>query len=88
LPYYVARAAAERQAYAAQAAALARQMGLQLVSTHAGFLPHQRSDPEFDKLSGRVVALAQMYADIGGSLLLESGQESADTLLVFLDEMA
>jgi sugar phosphate isomerase/epimerase len=69
------------------AATLAQQMGLKLVSTHAGFLPHEQSDPDFDKLSERVVTLAQMYSEIGASLLLESGQESADTLLVFLDEM-
>jgi sugar phosphate isomerase/epimerase len=76
------------QTIAEAAATLARQMGLKLVSTHAGFLPHEPSDPDFDKLSGRVAKLAQMYAMSGGSLLLESGQESADTLLVFLDEMA
>jgi len=79
---------AGNQELAAAAAALARQLGLKLVSTHAGFLPHERSDPAFDKLSGRVATLAQMVAEIGGSLLLESGQESADTLLLFLDEMA
>jgi len=76
------------QKLAQAAATLARQLGLKLVSTHAGFLPHEASDPAFDKLCGRVATLAQMYAQIGGSLLLESGQESADTLLVFLDEMA
>lgn len=78
----------ENQSICRAAAALAQQMGLQLVSTHAGFLPHEPSDPDFDKLSGRVAALAQMCAGIGGSLLLESGQESADTLLAFLDELA
>jgi L-ribulose-5-phosphate 3-epimerase len=73
----------------AQAAAkLAQQLGVKLVSTHAGFLPHEPSDPDFAKLSGRVVTLAKMYADIGGSLLLESGQETAETLLAFLEEMA
>jgi sugar phosphate isomerase/epimerase len=76
------------QRVAEAAASLARRMGLQLVSTHAGFLPHERSDPDFNKLGGRVATLAQMYSKIGASLLLESGQESADTLLVFLDEMA
>ena len=76
------------QQLAEAAATLAQQMGLKLVSTHAGFLPHERSDPDFDRLSGRVATLAQMYARIGASLLLESGQESADTLLMFLDEMA
>jgi len=69
------------------AAQLARRMGLNLVSTHAGFLPHEPSDPNFDKLSDRVATLARMYAQIGSSLLLESGQESADTLLMFLDEL-
>lgn len=76
------------QKLAEAAARLAQQMGLKLVSTHVGFLPHESADPAFDKLCQRVVALAGMYANIGGFLLLESGQESADTLLVFLDEMA
>ena len=76
------------QDLAKAAAALAQQLGIKLVSTHAGFLPHEPSDPDFEKLSGRVVTLAKMYADIGGSLLLESGQETAETLLAFLGEMA
>ena len=75
------------QELAKAAATLAQQLGLKLVSTHAGFLPHEPSDPSFAKLSGRVVTLAKMYADIGGYLLLESGQETADTLLAFLEEM-
>lgn len=77
----------ENLAAAEAAAKLAQQMGLKLVSTHAGFLPHEQTDPAFDKLCGRVATLANLVAKIGGYLLLESGQESADTLLVFLDEM-
>lgn len=76
------------QDLAKAAATLAQELGVKLVSTHAGFLPHEPSDPDFEKLSGRVVALAKMYADIGGSLLLESGQETAETLLAFLNQMA
>ncbi len=75
------------QEIAEAAAALAQQMGVKLVTTHAGFLPHEPSDPAFDKLCARVVTLAEMYARIGGLLLLESGQETADTLQVFLQEM-
>jgi sugar phosphate isomerase/epimerase len=70
------------------AAATAKAMGLKLVSTHAGFLPHEPSDPDFDKLSGRVAQLASVFAEIGGWLLLETGQETAATLLVFLEEMS
>ncbi len=73
---------------AESAATLAQQLGIRLVTAHAGFLPHDRSDPSFDKLTDRVVTLAQIYARIGGSLLLETGQESADTLLMFLGELA
>ena len=49
---------------------------------------HEPSDPDFDTLSGRIVEIAQFYAQIGGFLLLETGQESADTLLAFLGELA
>jgi sugar phosphate isomerase/epimerase len=70
------------------AAATAEALGLKLVSTHAGFLPHEPSDPDFDKLSGRVAQLASVFAEHGGSLLLETGQETAATLLVFLEEMS
>lgn len=76
------------QELARAAAELAQQLGLKLVSTHAGFLPHDVGDPDFDKLSGRVATLAQIVGNIGGYLLLETGQESADTLLAFLEEMA
>ena len=69
------------------AAATAKAMGLKQVSTHAGFLPHEPSDPNFDKLSLRVAKLAELFAENGASLLLETGQETAETLLVFLEEM-
>ena len=77
----------ENWALAKAAAATARSMGLKLVSTHAGFLPHNPTDPSFDKLARRVADLAGLFAQNGSVLLLETGQESADTLLHFLDEM-
>lgn len=76
------------QELARAAANLAQQMGLKIVSAHAGFLPHEPSHPDFEKLCGRVATLAKMYADIGSTLSLESGQETAETLLAFLNEMA
>lgn len=76
------------QELAQAAATLAQKMGLKIVSAHAGFLPHEASDPNFDKLCGRVATLAKMYAEVGSTLSLESGQETAETLLAFLEEMA
>lgn len=72
---------------AADAAALAGSLGLETVTVHAGFLPHDPQDPEFDKLSGRVLQLVEIFGAKDVSLLLETGQETAQTLLVFLDEM-
>lgn len=72
---------------AQDAAALAKAMGLQWVSAHAGFLPHDPNDPNFDKLSGRVEQIAGIFAAQGIELILETGQETAETLLSFLDEM-
>jgi len=51
------------------AAALGKAMGLEHVSAHAGFLPHEPSDPDFDKLCLRVAELAAVFEEHGGSLL-------------------
>lgn len=68
-------------------AATAGKMGLKYVNAHAGFLPHDASDPTFDKLCRRVVTLAEVFGEQGVTLLMETGQESAETLLAFLGEM-
>jgi sugar phosphate isomerase/epimerase len=68
-------------------AAKAKELGLPYIMAHAGFLPHDPSDPDFDKLSGRVATLAELFGEAGAGLMMETGQESADTLLAFLDEM-
>ncbi len=68
-------------------AATALALGVKEVSFHAGFLPHDLNDPAFDKLSGRVLQLAEIFGEIDVTLTAETGQESASTLLLFLDEM-
>jgi len=77
----------ENVALAKATAAKARELGLPYIMAHAGFLPHDPGDPDFDKLAGRVATLAGLFADAGAGLLMETGQEEADTLLEFLDEM-
>jgi L-ribulose-5-phosphate 3-epimerase len=72
---------------ARNAAATAQEMGLACVMTHAGFLPHEASDPNFEKLIGRIIEIARMFADHGLTLNLETGQESAETLLAFIGEL-
>ena len=65
-------------------AELAEGMGLQLVTFHAGFLPHEESDPAFRPLLERLRQVADVFAARRIALGLETGQESAHTLASFL----
>lgn len=76
------RAAAEGDAK------LARRLGLDLVTFHAGFLPHERYDRERIVLVGRLRELVDIYAAEGVRVGFETGQESAETLLGVLDDLA
>ena len=70
-----------------KAAQLAAQMGLKLVSFHAGFLPHEKSDPSYAKLVDRIRKVVKLYAQSGITLAMETGQETADTLRSFLESL-
>jgi len=68
-------------------AVIAHRLGLRLVSFHAGFLPHEESDPEFEKLQHRVRLTADLMAAKGIDLAFETGQENADSLARFLEKL-
>lgn len=70
-----------------QCAPVAGQMGLKLTTLHAGFIPADRSNPVRAKVRDRINQIADLFADHGCSTALETGQETADTLLEFLDEL-
>jgi sugar phosphate isomerase/epimerase len=59
---------------------IAKQLGMRLVTFHAGFLPHDETDPAFVTLAARLREVADMFGaeDIG--LGLETGQETAPAL--------
>jgi sugar phosphate isomerase/epimerase len=68
-------------------ARIARELGLALVTFHAGFLPHERRDPERARLIERLRTVIDLYAEQGVRLGFETGQETAATLLDVLDEL-
>ena len=72
---------------AADNARLAARMHLKIVSLHAGFLPEEPDDPERIKLIDRLRELVDLFAAEGVSLIFETGQETADTLADFLEEL-
>ena len=69
-------------------AKVAHDLGLELVSTHAGFLPHDDSDPNFRKLVDRIGQIAGEFSKYGLALLFETGQERAETLINFLNVLS
>jgi sugar phosphate isomerase/epimerase len=66
---------------------LAVDLGLSLVTFHAGFLPHEESDPAFRKLLDRISRVADVFSARGISLAFETGQETAETLNIFLEKL-
>jgi len=69
------------------AAQLAADLGLGLVTFHAGFLPHQESDPGFAKMLERLRTLAGVFQERNMVLGLETGQETAPVLLGLLRKL-
>jgi len=68
-------------------ALLARRLGLDLVTFHAGFLPEDAGDPERERLLTRLRTFCDVFADQGVRLGFETGQESAHTLLEVLSDL-
>jgi len=72
---------------AAQVAAAARRLGIRLVTFHAGFIPHDRGDPERDTMLARLRAIAAMFGDFGMQIAFETGQEPASVLVDALQDL-
>jgi sugar phosphate isomerase/epimerase len=70
-----------------ETAKIATKMGLKLVTFHAGFLPHDESDPDFKKLLDRIAKIADLFTQHGLELGFETGQEEAGTLKIFLQKL-
>ncbi len=66
---------------------LATRLGLRFVMFHAGFLPHEESDPAFAKLLDRLARVAGLFAERRIEVGFETGQETADTLAAFLRKL-
>jgi L-ribulose-5-phosphate 3-epimerase len=68
-------------------AAVAVQLGLKLVTFHAGFIPHDRTDPLREVMIERLREVVDRFAGRGVRVALETGQESAETLNDALEQL-
>lgn len=70
-----------------ETARVANELDLDLVSFHAGFLPHDAGDPERKLLLERLGTIVDVFAERGVRVAFETGQETAETLLGVLAEL-
>ncbi len=68
-------------------AEFAKRLGLGLVTFHAGYLPSKPNDPERRILIARINAIVDAFAAAGCEVALETGQETAETLIGVLEEI-
>lgn len=68
-------------------ALIASELRLSLVTFHAGFLPDDPADPNFAKMLERVTKVAEIFGARNISVALETGQETAPDLAVFLRKL-
>ena len=67
---------------------LAHDLGLKLVTFHAGFVPHEPANESYAKLLGRLGEIADLFARKQIALGLETGQEKAPALALMLQKLA
>ncbi len=68
-------------------AQIAAELNLPLVTFHAGFIPHDRHDAQRGVILDRLRQFADIYGAANMQVALETGQETAATLLDALDEL-
>lgn len=69
-------------------AEIAKKLRMKLVTFHAGFLPHDSSDPGYATILHRLRLIAGIFAAKRIDLALETGQETAETLSRFLTDLS
>ena len=72
---------------AVHCAEIARGLNVDLVSLHAGFLPHDGSDPVRGVMLDRLLQILDCFGEHGLRVAFETGQETAETLLGVLEEL-
>ena len=75
-----------RKRLSEQAARLANELGVGMVSTHVGFVP-QPGEKGYQEMVSRVGEVAAAFKACNVDLLMETGQERADELLQFLNDL-
>jgi L-ribulose-5-phosphate 3-epimerase len=75
-----------RRAMTKAAAQVGRELGINLLTSHIGFVPPS-SDPAYQPMLERICEVASDLQALGVTLIMETGQETAPELLQFLNDL-
>jgi L-ribulose-5-phosphate 3-epimerase len=75
----------QRLAKTAVVADITARLGTDLLSVHVGFVPEDRGDPKYAVMVERVRRVADAVAQHKVKLVMETGQESPEHLIAFMD---
>jgi L-ribulose-5-phosphate 3-epimerase len=75
------------RSHAEQVALLASRTGIGLVTFHAGFIAEDPGSPERAKMVDRLRVICEIFAHYGVDLALETGQETAGSLVSVLEQL-
>lgn len=74
-----------RYAKTVAVADITQQLGVELLSVHVGFVPHDAADPKYAVMVDRLKRVADALGERGLTLVMETGQEKAEDLIRFMD---
>lgn len=75
----------ERFAKTVAVADITPKLGTNILTVHIGFVPEDHSDPKHDVMVERARRLADALGERGVKLVMETGQETPENLLAFID---
>jgi sugar phosphate isomerase/epimerase len=78
---------AARLAEMKEIATFAKQLHCHVVALHLGFVPHDRNSADYREVVAVTQELCDYVAHLGQKLHLETGQETADALVQFIDDV-
>ena len=64
----------------------AKMIGCDVIALHLGFVPHDTTDPAYQDIVAVTQQLCQYAANNGQAVHLETGQETADGLVTFIQD--
>lgn len=75
----------ERRAKTVAVADITAKLGVKMLATHIGFVPHDRQDAQYLRLVDRLKDICDVLGTKGITLVMETGQEKAEALLEFIE---